>query len=112
MYQYVARQPDSAGYCFPMVRRGHEYCGCMLSKTIYWYRKHDPATGPWPNHFAVTDHYVERLLAEQRDFVPSSHQFASYGFIRTGLAATVLSRAEQRPREVAELFALLADELG
>ena len=87
-HDFETPPPVSVGYCFAMVPRGHAHCGCLLSKTTRWYKKHDPATGPWPNHFAVADVYVERLLREQPDFVPKPgcSASASYGFIQSARA--------------------------
>jgi hypothetical protein len=82
VYDFSEAPRDSYGYCFATVPRGHAYCKCLLSKTTYWYRKHDPATGPWPNYYTVTDEYVERLLFEHRDIVREGWTSASYGYIR------------------------------
>ena len=58
------------GYLLLVKRRGHEYCGCLLSEPVVFWREHTPVWGTWPVHYLVADEWKRRFLDDHPEFIP------------------------------------------
>ena len=57
------------GYLLLVKRRGHEYCGCLLSEPMVFWREHTPVWGTWPVHYLVSDEWKRRFLDDHPEFI-------------------------------------------
>ena len=57
------------GYLLLVKRRGHEYCGCLLSEPVVFWREHTPVWGTWPVDRLVDEEWKRRFQADHPEFV-------------------------------------------
>jgi len=71
--RYVAEKivppRGNPGYVLQVKRRGHEYCGCLLSEPIGFWREHTPVWGTWPVDRLVDEEWKRRFQADHPEFV-------------------------------------------
>ena len=71
------------GYLLLVKRRGHEYCGCLLSEPVVFWREHTPVWGTWPVHYWVADEGKRRFLADHPEFIPGWNTVAYASLLKS-----------------------------